>query len=68
MAAIAASVNSTMQDIGARRLHTVVERVLEEISFQAPDLAPAKIPIDAEYVRTRLKGILADEDVRKYIL
>lgn len=68
MAAIATSVNSTMQDIGARRLHTVAERVLEEISFQAPDIAPTRISIDAKYVREKLQGILEDEDVRKYIL
>ncbi|MBI2899306.1 MAG: ATP-dependent protease ATPase subunit HslU [Planctomycetes bacterium] len=68
MAAIAATVNGSMQDIGARRLHTIVERVLEEISFTAPDISPARIPIDAKYVREKLGGILDDEDVRKYIL
>ena len=68
MATIAYEINSAMQDIGARRLHTVVEKVLDEISFTAPDIAPARIPIDAKYVRERLKGILEDEDLRKYIL
>jgi len=68
LAEIAASVNASMQDIGARRLHTVVERTLEEISFQAPDISPARITIDAKYVREKLKGILEDEDLRKYIL
>lgn len=68
MAAIAMSVNSSLQDIGARRLHTIAERVLEEISFQAPDIAPSEISIDAKYVRDKLKGILEDEDVRRYIL
>ncbi len=68
LATVAAQVNSTLQDIGARRLHTVVERVLDEISFTAPDIAPAKIPIDVKYVRDRLKGILEDEDLKKYIL
>ncbi|HLF93967.1 MAG TPA: ATP-dependent protease ATPase subunit HslU [Planctomycetota bacterium] len=68
MATIAAQVNSSMQDIGARRLHTVVEKVLDEISFTAPEIAPARISIDAKYVRERLKDILEDEDVRKYIL
>ena len=68
MATIAAQVNGTMQDIGARRLHTVVEKVLDEISFTAPDISPARISIDAKYVRERLKGILEDEDLRKYIL
>jgi ATP-dependent HslUV protease ATP-binding subunit HslU len=68
MATIAAQINSTLQDIGARRLHTVVEKVLDEISFTAPDIAPARIPIDAKYVRDRLKDILEDEDLKKYIL
>jgi ATP-dependent HslUV protease ATP-binding subunit HslU len=46
----------------------VVEKVLDEISFTAPDISPARISIDAKYVRDRLKGILEDEDLRKYIL
>jgi ATP-dependent HslUV protease ATP-binding subunit HslU len=68
MALVASQINASMQDIGARRLHTVVEKVLDEISFTAPDIAPAKIPVDGKYVRERLKGILEDEDLRKYIL
>jgi ATP-dependent HslUV protease ATP-binding subunit HslU len=68
MATIAAQINTSMQDIGARRLHTVVEKVLDEISFTAPEIAPARIPIDAKYVRERLKDILQDEDLKKYIL
>ncbi len=68
MATIAADINTSTQDIGARRLHTVVENVLEEISFTAPSISPANVSIDAKYVRERLKGLLADEDVRKYIL
>jgi len=68
MATIAARVNAGSQDIGARRLHTVVEKVLDEISFTAPDVSPARISIDAKYVRERLRGILEDEDLRKYIL
>jgi ATP-dependent HslUV protease ATP-binding subunit HslU len=68
MATVASQVNSTMQDIGARRLHTVVEKVLDEISFTAPEISPTSISIDAKYVRDRLKGILEDEDLKKYIL
>jgi len=68
MATVAAQINTTMQDIGARRLHTVVEKVLDEISFTAPDISPARISVDARYVTERLKDILADEDVKKYIL
>jgi ATP-dependent HslUV protease ATP-binding subunit HslU len=68
MATIAFQVNSTMQDIGARRLHTVIEKVLDDISFQAPEIAPTRIRITAEYVRERLKELLQSEDLRKYIL
>ncbi len=68
MAAFAASANSSMQDIGARRLHTIVERVMEDLSFQAPDIAPAKISINAKYVRERVKSIVEDEDLKKFIL
>ena len=68
MAATAARANESMQDIGARRLHTIVERVLEEVSFTAPDIAPAKITVDRAFVRERLKGLLEDDDLRRYIL
>jgi ATP-dependent HslUV protease ATP-binding subunit HslU len=68
MAAIAAQINAATQDIGARRLHTVVEKVLDGISFEASELAPARTPIDAAYVKTQLKGILEDEDLKRYIL
>jgi ATP-dependent HslUV protease ATP-binding subunit HslU len=68
MATIAFQVNSTSQDIGARRLHTIIEKVLDDISFQAPDISPCKIPITAGYVRDRLKDILQSEDLKKYIL
>jgi len=68
MATIAAEINTSTQDIGARRLSTVVENVLDDVSFNAPSLSPANITIDAKYVRDRLKGLLADEDVKKYIL
>jgi ATP-dependent HslUV protease ATP-binding subunit HslU len=68
MATVAATMNTSTQDIGARRLHTVVENVLDEVSFTAPSIAPARISVDAKYVKDRLKGILADEDIRKYIL
>ena len=68
MAATAARANATMQDIGARRLYTIVERVLEEVSFTAPEISPAKIVVDRAFVRGRLKGLLEDEDLRRYIL
>jgi ATP-dependent HslUV protease ATP-binding subunit HslU len=68
MAAVAAQVNGSLQDIGARRLHTVVEKVLDEVSFTAPDISPARVSVDAKYVRERLKDVLADEDLKKYVL
>ncbi len=68
LAAVAAQINGALQDIGARRLHTVVEKVLDEISFTAPDISPARVSIDARYVRERLADILGDEDLKRYIL
>jgi len=69
IAEIAASVNSRTQNIGARRLHTVMERLLEEISFEAPDLSGDQtVNITAEYVSERLKDIVEDEDLTRYIL
>lgn len=65
---IAAQVNTRSENIGARRLHTVLERVLEEVSFQAPDVPDPHIVVDGEYVRKRLEGIVADEDLSRYIL
>jgi len=67
IAQIARQVNAQTEDIGARRLHTILERVTEEISFAAPESA-ARIVIDAPYVRARLAGILADRDLSRYIL
>ena len=68
IAAVAAAVNKRMQDIGARRLHTILEKVLDEISFSAPDVEQKKIKIDAEYVREHVKDVAEDEDLSKYIL
>ncbi|MBI3271418.1 MAG: ATP-dependent protease ATPase subunit HslU [Planctomycetes bacterium] len=68
MAAVAAHVNETQQNIGARRLSTVLERVLEDVSFEAPDLRGQRLVIDREYVRSRLKDILASEDLSRFIL
>jgi len=65
---IAARVNQQSENIGARRLHTVMERLLEDLSFEAPDLAEKSIVIDAAYVRTRLENIARDEDLSRYIL
>jgi ATP-dependent HslUV protease ATP-binding subunit HslU len=68
IAATAASVNDRTENIGARRLHTVLERLLDEISFDAPEKKDAKITIDANYVRTRLADIAKSEDLSRYIL
>ncbi|MFW6215304.1 MAG: ATP-dependent protease ATPase subunit HslU [Alkalispirochaetaceae bacterium] len=65
---IAAEVNSRNENIGARRLHTIMELLLEEVSFTAPELAGQKIPITPEYVRQRLQGIVEDHDLSRYIL
>ncbi|MCK5323996.1 MAG: ATP-dependent protease ATPase subunit HslU, partial [Desulfobulbaceae bacterium] len=68
LAAIAAEVNGKTEDIGARRLHTVMERVLEELSFDAPDMDEKKMVITAEYVKSQLSDISADEDLSRFIL
>ncbi len=68
MARIAALVNERMENIGARRLHTVMERVFDEISFKAPDMDNETVVIDREYVNKRLADILEDEDLSRYIL
>lgn len=68
VARIAAEVNRRNENIGARRLHTVLERLLEELSFEAPDLDDKYKKIDGEYVRTRLDDIVRDEDLSRYIL
>ncbi len=68
IARIAAEVNSRTQNIGARRLHTVMERLLDELSFAAPDIGPQEIQVTAAYVRERLRDVVADEDLSKYIL
>jgi len=68
VARLAGEVNASSENIGARRLHTIMEKLLEEVSFQAPDLPEKKIVIDDVYVRDRLAGIVKDEDLSRYIL
>ena len=68
IARIATLVNARMENIGARRLHTIMERVLDDLAFEAPSLGQTTIPITAAYVRERLDGILKDEDLSQYIL
>jgi ATP-dependent HslUV protease ATP-binding subunit HslU len=68
IAEYAALVNERTENIGARRLHTVMERLLDEISFEGPDLAEKSITIDADYVRRMLADIVKNEDLSRYIL
>ncbi|MFQ5541583.1 MAG: ATP-dependent protease ATPase subunit HslU [Candidatus Binatia bacterium] len=65
---IAAEVNERTENIGARRLHTIMEKLLDEISYSAPEMPGKEISIDANYVRDRLTPILRDEDLSRYIL
>lgn len=68
IAEIAYHVNERIENIGARRLHTVLERLLEEVSFRASEMEQKKVIIDAEYVNDRLKQLVKDEDLSSYIL
>ena len=68
LAEFAYRVNQTTQNIGARRLYTILERLLEELSFEAPDMKSGRVTIDAAYVRQRLDKVVEDEDLSKFIL
>lgn len=68
IARIAAVVNERTENIGARRLHTVVERLLEDLSFDGPELSGKEVKIDAQYVKDKLDAIVKDEDLSRYIL
>ena len=68
LARIAVEVNSRTENIGARRLATITERVLEEVSFEAPSMAGVHLSIDAGYVRRALQGIVEDQDLSRYVL
>ncbi|ASM73977.1 MULTISPECIES: ATP-dependent protease ATPase subunit HslU [Roseobacteraceae] len=68
LASIAAEVNATVENIGARRLYTVLERVFEELSFTAPDRAGEKIVVNAEFVDANLGQLLASPDISRYVL
>tara|TARA_Y100001970_G_scaffold294322_1_gene450532 strand:+ start:4170 stop:5534 length:1365 start_codon:yes stop_codon:yes gene_type:complete len=68
IASIATEVNSTVENIGARRLHTIIERVLDEISFTATDRAGEKITVDSKYIQNNLGELAKDTDLSKFIL
>jgi len=68
MAEMAEKVNQDAENIGARRLHTILEKVMEDISFEAPDIAGKDVVIDRSYVLKQLQEILKDQDLRRFIL
>ena len=68
IAEIAMQVNASTENIGARRLYTIMERLLDEISFDAPDMPGKELTIDAEYVQQRLADVVRDQDLSRYIL
>ncbi len=57
-----------MENIGARRLHTIIERIVEEISFEAPEKSGQKITVDVDYVHKRVGELLGNIDLKRYIL
>ena len=68
IARLAVVVNDRMENIGARRLHTIMERLLDDISFEAPECSGQSLVIDGAYVRKKLEDIVKDEDLSRYIL
>jgi ATP-dependent HslUV protease ATP-binding subunit HslU len=68
IAEVAAVVNERTENIGARRLYTIMESLLDDISFDAPDMEEKEVTIDADYVREKLENIVEDEDLSRYIL
>jgi ATP-dependent HslUV protease ATP-binding subunit HslU len=65
---IASKVNTKMENIGARRLHTILEKLLEDLSFNAPELEDNEIVVDVKYVKKYLDDIVEDQDLSKYVL
>ncbi len=68
LAEIATVINERTENIGARRLHTVMERLLETVSFEATDRSGSSIAINADYVNEHLNALVKDEDLSRYIL
>jgi ATP-dependent HslUV protease ATP-binding subunit HslU len=68
LARLAVEVNSSTENIGARRLSTLMERLLDEVSFEAPDMAGVTVDVDGEYVRRVLSGIVQNQDLSRYVL
>jgi ATP-dependent HslUV protease ATP-binding subunit HslU len=68
IARIAANVNDRMENIGARRLHTVMEKLLDQLSFEAPEIGPQTITVTSGYVGEQLSEVVSQEDLSRYIL
>ena len=68
IARVAREVNTTVENIGARRLHTVIERIVDELSFEAPEKAGAEFVVTAELVKQKVSALLAKADSRRFIL
>ena len=68
IASLATEVNSTIENIGARRLHTIIERVLDEISFSATDKSGEDVVVNSDYVKKNLGQLVKDTDLTKFIL
>jgi ATP-dependent HslUV protease ATP-binding subunit HslU len=68
LAELTAEINQSTENIGARRLHTLLEKLLEEISFEGADLEVKHQKIDAAYVEARLSGLVKDQNLRQYVL
>ena len=68
IAEIACQINEDSENIGARRLHTVMEQLLEEVSFTAPDLKGQKKSVTPEYIKSRISNLLKNQDLSRYIL
>ncbi len=68
LAELAVAANDRLENIGARRLYTVLEKLLEELSYEAPDMGGAKVVMDRVEVERRLKGVIDDEDMSRYVL
>ena len=68
IAELATEINENIENIGARRLHTVMEQLLEEVSFTAPELKDQKISVTPQYIQSRLSNLLKNQDLSRYIL
>ena len=68
IASLATEINQNVENIGARRLHTIMEKLLEEVSFNASDIGPTNITIDKKFVETNLVDLIKSQDLSKFIL